>query len=351
MKRRSFLAGIGAVVVSPFVRSAFAGLPGGHYLTALDPANVSDPLATTDVTSSSVWSFPHLGESNTIAIFNGGSLTTVSVQSLQLMLSTSRHLANNIYTVHNFMGSNGPVLVTGPAWQSADYGASVIGSNAAYARDSTTGVLVNASAQTMYNGDTPYSVSAGAARLIGGIRPRANGLLGCDVTPGGPVRWDIFNLNNQRRVGVTVTQAGSANGPDGAGTWRIPSSAYRVPRNLNNDTNCYGDIFTLTPQQIDVTYFQVAFPGSVNLNFGVRWNSEVSSSGAQAWDSEIPVVGRTDVGYPVTRARRKGMWGANRAAPVEVIESFAPGDTTGALNGNIFYGGPFNSRCTIEWMG
>lgn len=345
--RRSFLLGASSFVAFP----ALAALPGGHYLTAIDPAASLDPIAATDVVSQSVWSFPHLGESNSLAIFSAGSFTVMKLPSLRLVLSATQHLSNNIYPVHVFMSANGPVLVTAPAWQSAAYGASVIGSSAAYAQDATTGILVNANAQTMYNGDTPYTVPAGTARLLGGIRPRSNGSVGLDVTPGGPVRWDICNLNNMKRVGVTVTQAGNQNGPDGPGSWRIPTSAYRVPRNLNGDTNCYGDIFTLTPQQVDVRYFQVAYPGSLNLNFGVRWNDEVSSSGAQRWDSEIPVIGRTDLGYPVVRARRKGMWGANKAAPAECIESWAPGDPNGALNANILYGGPTNSRCTIEYLG
>lgn len=335
--RRLLVAGATSAAV---VGRANAALPGGHYLT---PTSADDPIVTSDITSTMLYSTPILGESNAITVFDGTSFVIRHANQLALALSSSAHLANNIYPIFAGLTTNGPMIASGPAWQSAAYGASIVGSSAAVARDSVIGLMVNAAQMQLYNGGF-FTAAAGTWRLVGGIRPYANGTLRKDVSAGTARRCDVWNLNHQgQKVKLIVTEPGHwFTGLDTSGAFNT------ICRNLNGDAACYGDIFSLFATRIEAAYLQVFFPATTNYDTGLRLNDEASSSGQQRWRGLIAVGGRRDAHTTLSSLTLEGLSGLQKIAPCEVIESYDP---NGSQQLAEVWGGESSCRCTIEWMG
>lgn len=343
ISRRSLLAGASSIAV---VGPAFASLPGGHYLT---PTNADDPIVIADITSTTLYSSPLLGESNAITVFDGSTFTIIHANQLALALSSSVHLANNVYPIFAGLTVNGPMIASGPAWQSIGYGSSTIGSTAATARDGISGLIVNAAQMQLYNGGF-FTAAAGTWRLVGGIRPRANGVIGIDKSSGLNRRCDVWNMNNRQPVKLIATETGFYDTTTNPPTWHWFTTQI-APRNLNGNTNCYADVFTLIPSRVEAAYFQAFYPGApygVNYDTGIRLNNEVSSSGAQSWRGAIGVGGRWESHAVECKATIEGAFGLNKLSPCETVESMYPGQSSGSAE---IFGQEFCCRCTVEYFG
>lgn len=324
-------------------------VPGGHYLT---PLASDDPVVRADVLgATSLWWRPLVGESNCAAIHDGMSFVMTNIPQLELPLSTTKNPRNAISNVYLFKSVDGPVLLTGPAWATNDYGTSTLSPDAVCVPDIDTGLLMNSTAVTMYRGDVAYSVPAARARWLGAVHCYADGMLRCDVSAGQKRRWDISNLNNAQPLKMIVTEPGS--GPD----MHWFTSDIRT-RYLNDDSLCYADMFTCIKRRIEVEYFQVYYsgadgvhPGSgVNYDTGIQINNEISPapSTAQHWRDEISASGDNDSHSITIRATVEGAFGINKAAPVETVESRNP---LYPLAQAEVFGSIASCRCTVEYPG
>lgn len=171
-------------------------------LTSLTPFITGDISAAT-----AVYYTPDAG--GLCPIWNGSLFVPTTFTELTLTLN-SNHLAGNHYDCFVTLNSGSPIIVTGPAWNSA-----VAGSGARGAGAGTTelvrvnGLLVNKYAMpSARNGASTYSVLAQQATYVGSIYiDGTNGQISAHRTAGQSRKFGVWNAYNKRKIVLKVTDS------------------------------------------------------------------------------------------------------------------------------------------------
>ncbi|MBJ7535278.1 hypothetical protein JDN40_14295 [Rhodomicrobium vannielii ATCC 17100] len=237
--------------------------PGG-YLTLAS----GTPRIGTSVSSSTIYYTPDT--SGCIPARISGVWMPVPFPQLSLALTTSSHLAANIYDVYVALVDGSPTLMTGPAWASSVAGSSSRGTSADLSR--VGGMLVNAAAFAGVNGESSYVIDNAVAVYLGTLLIDATaGQVTCHTEWGQNRTWGVWNAYNRRNVRLLVG--------DSTSTYSVSNSSWHAS-NSNDNNSCL--VLTGLPECIDSTFIQKISSNNRSPTIGIGVNSTSSPSGVQA---------------------------------------------------------------------
>lgn len=249
-----------------------AGFPDpGGYLTPVS----NTPIITSDQTVSTIYYTPFI--SNWITLPSSSGTYFYATQFSQLSLSMSALGANNIYDVYvAYLSSVGTFGGFSPSWTagggsiSAGSGSRGVGAGSAQITRGTNGQYLNTNAMSIVNGPTTYSVSAGAAVMVGSVYTDAAGTLKCHRSFGTNRIWGISNAYNRQATYLKAGPSGSWNTTTAVG-WRV----------ANNSTANSMVVFSALPEEVyefsnNVAFYVQSNP-SVAISIGL--NSTITPSG------------------------------------------------------------------------
>jgi len=291
------------------------------------------PVIASDVTAgTAVYYTPKIGA--LVPVFDGAQFNPTTFSELTLTL-VSNHVANAIYDVFFTKDTNGsPIIVTGPAWNTATAGSGARGTGAGTTElVRQSGVLVNKFAMTARNGATTYSIDALFATYVGSIlMDGTNGQITCHRTYGQSRKWGVWNAYNREPISLLAG--------DGTASWNYTVNKAPQPYNnasANNATSLTG----LSEEEIICEFAgsSSSSPAGSTSSVGIGYNSTSSASGMQGNFANNAVPGTAVAKYVAPPSI-----GVNTVTALEIVTNAAGGTVT-------FYGTQTNNQLTVSYNG
>lgn len=303
--------------------------PPGGYLT---PTSSQNPHVSVDVTSNAIWWTP---KCNVMPYHDGTEIVMASPGQLRLDL-VAQHAADNLYNVAVIRNpSTGlPMLATTAAWSNSGFGTSAAGADVVFNTDANlasppavpTWFPVNHTERVFRNGSDTFTVPIGRAILLGTIRPRSNGIVGCDCSGGTDRRWDIDNYWNERQIELRVVDT-VVNPPEDNWTYSAVHPQYANANSANR-----ASIVSGVTEKIEAEYYQCVYVNNCNnIITGIQFNDETYVTGQ--WPNQ-PYPGQTQNGA----LKFSGLLGTNGGGSdrTGVVTSLAQATVRTALGLNKF---------------
>lgn len=283
------------------------------------------PVMTGDMTgANSVFYDSYI--SQLVPLYNGSAWSYLPIASdeISLALSTTNHLAGNIYDVFAINVGGVLTLVTGPAWTSTIARSIVIARHG--------GILTNSSILNhAYHGATDYGpISANQATLLGSIYCTSNGQTSAQFTPAsvasGPA--GIVAISNAYNT-CNATYFGS----DSTVSWPYSSTVWRHANNSSN--NIFVLLDSLGTINVDADYLCTISDGANGsqgrLAIGIDWSGGTPTNGLAV----SMYSGATTANAPSLMAKNKatGLLGLHTYAALEWASSVGTTFYSGAVSG------------------
>jgi hypothetical protein len=306
------------------------------------------PFITGDVAAATaVYYTPLTG--NLVPIWNGTQHIVYDFAELTLTLNAN-HTAGNLYDVFITLDSGSPIIVTGPAWNTATAGAGARGTGAGTTElERKNGLWTNKVAMTARNGATTYSVEANKATYVGTIAiDGTNGQVTCHMTWGSSRKWGVWNAYNRADIYLF--------GGDSTSGWSYSTATIRQSR--GQTTNRLTTLCGLAEEKIYAKFNQYLAITTANGSTGTataRMGIGVNSTTAFATNCKVGKYNYVlpDNGGTADPAIAVEFEAEHMIAPALGLQEINSLEITDAVsNATVeFFGSSANMRLAARWRG